>query len=659
VEKTLYTYALASALYDSDATALDTYLPFVLAAVRDQSFTSPDEIQQRLRERFGLAMPIHVLEQTLHRADRKRLLDAYKGQYKLSAKGAAYLDISEKEREVQRRINALLNDLVAFFSSRSVNKQVDELYKLLVHFIDDNIDYLREWLLPVLDSEAAGNQLSSKHESSSRDEQILIEYIETAEQEKPDLYKTIYDLVIGSIIALIIQSAGPQTLQDVRGRDFQHCQVFLDTNYLFNLFGLNPPRFHEPARELVDLLKRENLVLKVFPFTVDEICRVLNGYPDAASNYPATIKVDTLYSHLRTKGWTKSDVSHFLANIEKTLSNEGIVIERDAEIDLTTYEPQNGEWRALMAKYKPEQSTFHQNHDLAAIEMIQKIRKHRVRRIEDSKAFFLSSDAKLSQFDLLELGHKDNSTVCEVIHDRLMATVLWLKNPTSTIPLKSIIAAHSKDFLIDRRLWERFNEVLRKLRQDGKITQYDVSLLFYNSFIEETLLQMDETDADEITFEFVMREVEEASKRYELEKERALEEFRAKEEEYIRQLEKLRKISESIDLTKKRIQTAADQESRTWSLAISVAAALALVPATAFVYRLLHVVDEHLFRLPGFVPAIFSALFGGGSLLSIPKCLYARLRRELPGRIYRRKLRNLGWSDSSCGDNNSSSQQPP
>ena len=67
-----------------------------------------------------------------------------------------------------------------------------------------------------------------------------------------------------------------------------------------------------------------------------------------------------------------------------------------------------------MSKYKPDQGLLYQNHDLAAINMIERMRRHPVRRIEDSKAFLLTSDGKLSQFDFIELGHKESSTVCEV-----------------------------------------------------------------------------------------------------------------------------------------------------------------------------------------------------------------------------------------------------
>ena len=95
-----------------------------------------------------------------------------------------------------------------------------------------------------------------------------------------------------------------------------------------------------------------------------------------------------------------------------------------------------------MKAYKGDQQLFHQNHDLFAIEKIKELRRYSIRKIEESKFFFLTSDRKLSRFNYLEMGHQSNGTICEIILDTLLTNILWLKDPRAKLSLKSIITVH-------------------------------------------------------------------------------------------------------------------------------------------------------------------------------------------------------------------------
>lgn len=106
------------------------------------------------------------------------------------------------------------------------------------------------------------------------------------------------------------------------------------------------------------------------------------------------------------------------------------------------------------------------------------------------------------------MGHRDNATVCEVIPDRLLTNILWLKNPTiiEDIPLKSIIAVHSRKLFVDTSIWKRFYDNLRTLREEGGIGDRDISMLFYNHQIEEVLSDFNASQIETITPDFILRE---------------------------------------------------------------------------------------------------------------------------------------------------------
>jgi hypothetical protein len=253
MEKLLYTYALTKAIYDIEGNYIDTFRPFVVNTLSSDIFQNCPDIQQKVIDQYSIKIPLHVLKSILFRANKKKLVSIYKEEYKLSKTGQKYQAEFDSEKVVERRINALLVDLVSFFAIHNIDTHVEEIDDLILYFINKNIELLREWListnlnmspdqvpvLPTLD----GN------------EGILVEYIMLVEHEKPEHYKTLQDMVLGSIISIILHVQKASDLNNFRTREFQTCEIFLDTSFVISALGLDPPEYSEPARELFDLLK--------------------------------------------------------------------------------------------------------------------------------------------------------------------------------------------------------------------------------------------------------------------------------------------------------------------------------------------------------------------------------------------------------------------
>jgi len=521
-----------------------------------------------------------------------------------------------------------------FSKECGVPLSLDQIRNLLFSFLHKNITPLIEFINP----SAASNELSIPKPNSY--EEILIKYIKSAEQHKPENYKTLQDMVLGSIISVILYAEEPSEMIEISTRKFKHCQVFLDTNYIFFLLDLYELEFDEPAKELFDLLKKYKFDIKVFDFTVGEICRVISGYPGEAYRYPNTVRVDTLYSSLKRKGWTKTDAQEFIMNIENILNEKGIKIEQTG-VNLGTYNPANEELRNLMRKCKPLQDLFHQNHDIAAIEKIKELRRKTARKIEDSKAFFLTSDVRLSRFNFIEMGHKDNGTVCEVILDRLLANILWLKDPSSKPPFKAIITAYSRDLFIKRRVWDRFCEVLKQLRKDGKVDDESISTLFYHNYIEDVLRELDETEVDSITPEFILEKVEEAAKF----KEKDVERIKEKEKEFLQRLkeevskkeqEKEAEWSERLQRIKSSLRESAEKKANRYSITY---ASILILFVVGVIYGF-YLLCKRIGALE-FWNIMVSLFIGGGGIWVIWAKFRRWLKNKLSDRIYSQRLKEV------------------
>jgi len=517
IRKLLYTYALAKSIYEQRKDYIDTFCPFVLKVLPiDRDILDLITIQGKIKDNYGLNIPEHSLKSIITRAKNKNYITVVKWQVRLNEKGIEYLDRLEPEKEVDRRINELLADVKSYLNEPRLS--LEEIYKIVLCFINENIDPIIEFFDPNGICKLDIPRLKIRNY-----EDTLIQYFLDAEKQKPHLWKTIQDIVYGSVIA--VSSISPNIAEI--NRRFKDVQVFLDSNFIFSLFEFHFPEINKPAKELFELLKIYKFDIKVFDFTVNEMVHALSNYSSEQHMYVPGIKVNSIYSNLKSKRWTIEDVKEFIQKIEERIWSLGIKIE-PSKIDLTTYIPKK-EYIDRILEYKPlqpYQTERSRYHDLAIIEKIKEIRSTPKREIEKSKAIFLTSDLKLSKFDFLELSHKENATICEIIPDRLLTNILWLKNPTivKDIPFKTIIAIHSREIFIDRGIWRRFYENVRKLREEGRIEDKDISMLFYNHYIEGVLLEFDESEADKITRELILDEIEKMSGMIDIETQKKLEE---------------------------------------------------------------------------------------------------------------------------------------
>lgn len=626
MESLVYTYALMKSLYEQGRDYLDAFWPFtikVFPSLKSLSCIELHAIQRKLLETYDIEIPLHVLKMILNRAKKRGVINKHSGKcYELTSEGLEYLDGFETEKEVERRINALFYDIQTYFISRGIEIDIETIRERIIVFLNDNISALICFINPIL--KAGESAISCSDEIDS----LLISYIDDAESKKPDMYKTFQDMVMGSIISAVLYFKDPAKILEIREKKFKRCEIYLDSNFIFNILGYNLPEINKASRELLDLLKEFKFEIKVFSFTVNEICRVINGYPKAIREYPTFIAVNSIYSTLKRMGWTEINVREFIIDIEEILREKGISIDYKS-VDLEVYEPQNIELRDKISIYKPGQVKLSQNHDLCAIEMIQKSRKKTVTKLEDCSAFFLTSDVKLNKFNFNEMGHLKNGTICEVILDSLLTNVLWLKNPNINIPLKLIISAYSKDIFIKKNIWERFRHVINELKDNGKVDEKKVSTLFYHNYIQDILSQFDDNELEKITPEFVMKNIEKAAKQID-------NDFWKKDEHYKSLLdENEKKWLNKIQDIKANLRISAQKTAK--KIVYTAILIFVLISITIF-YILLNKLDDRqimkLQTLMSCIPSLFGLVIST-NLFQLKK----RILEYLTSWFYKRKLK--------------------
>jgi predicted nucleic acid-binding protein len=544
MDNVIYTYALIKSFYDQEEDYIDCFSPFVIKSMHiDDNYLTVRSIQNKIKNKFELHIPLHVLETILERlkiqdyVTRKQKLK----RYKLIEKGQKYLNGFETDKQVNRRINGLFKDIKNFFEENEVTISLEEIEKLISLFLIKNIANFIEFIDPT----ALVTNL--KITSTKSHELLLIKYIKQIENSDQHNYETFKDMVFGSLISVIIQTEEPEGL-DPKTERF-NSEIYLDANFVMSALGLHSQEFNDPAKELLSLLKKHNFNIKVFDFTIDEITRVLKGFKTKKHGYPSDMNINHIYASLNRKGWENSDVIDFISNIDKILDKEGIKIERTGK-NPENYKIIDENLKSKINIYKPAQSSFYQNHDLMAIELIKEKRGKAIRKIEDSEALFLTSDVHLSKFNFIEMGHKDNLTICEVFLDKLLTNILWLKYPDANISLKSIIESYSRDLFIKTEIWNKFYTVLKDLEQEGKVKEDQISGIVYHDSIQSALIEVDEEE--EITPTFVLGSVENAKK---IEANKLKEKTKKIDKRYVNKISKLesktQELSEEIKILEK------------------------------------------------------------------------------------------------------------
>jgi len=519
MDSIIYTYALAKTFRDKGEDLLDSFLPFVVQVLSEKPVAAYS-VANKLKEHAKLDVPVHTLREILKRGEVKGYVTiAKRERYKITENGLDYKNDLEAQTSVERRINALLADIQEFYLSHHVSIDEESLKKLLDGFILKNIEALVQ-----LYNRSKDESEDAFINDSSYD-RLLIEYIIIANKSKPEHHNTLKDMLLGSIILVTIRSDKYKEFGNTGHKLFKDCAIYLDTNVIFSLFGCHGEESFFATSQLVRLIVEAGCSVKVFKFTIDEMVRYLQGYYEKDRNEDLLDRQD-IYGRLASKSWKRTDIREFIAKIPGKLDELGIDLEETSDVDLEKYSVEKSDEYVGIQSYKPFDSKITLNHDLAAIGKIRQKREKPVYHIRNANAIFLTADKKLHDFNYSGMNHKSNGTIGEVMLDRLLTTIIWLNNPQIDVPLSAIISAHSKGIFTKWAIWDKFFTETENLLQKGQLSDEDILMLHYNSYIDDELKNYNEREIDKITPETIITLTEKARAKFEEEKQQAVNEQR-------------------------------------------------------------------------------------------------------------------------------------
>ena len=446
---------------------------------------SVQEIKNKLLTNYRFDVPSDVIKTILKRLKQKNLIffDNINLQsiYILDKGDIEKNKIIANFKNIDRENSALIKSIQNYIKEKNGG-----------HIIEDSAIEKELSLFIENDTQDAINLMEKSGDVVRYKDKIVQSFIASffqfSEKTDPINFERLKSALYGKIVSMSLLRKNFE-----KNAKFDNLSIYLDTNIFFSLIGIHEDCYNIPAQELVEVIKKLSINLKIFSFTKDEIVSKLRGYLKNYDYYTKSINVDSIYNVLKRKNYSKSDVIKIIENVENYIEEKGIIIDYSFDIeDLIKKDI----YEDAIQKYKLGKSVYSIKHDIAIVAAIRKLRNgHTTSLLEKSKAIFLTADFNLSLYNFNEFNHKDLGTIPEVIVRNDLSAILWLKcvdKYDGNSYVHSVIAGHVRNQMISSGLWEKFINEMKNQVEKGVITEDDITMLINYNETEKILRESGE-----------------------------------------------------------------------------------------------------------------------------------------------------------------------
>jgi len=464
---------------------VDNFIPFVAEALRrcPQDHISVAQLQEVMRDSFGLVIPQGALNTLLRRSERYGYVRHERGVY-LRVLDSIPSTYSAEREAVARQQRALIDKLVAFCRERHSVKWTTEQAEaaLLVH--------LQKASVPILAAAVAGSPLPEPAGDVKDSEFLVSSFIIELHGRDPDGFGFLETVMKGHMLATAL------FLPDISkaNQKFDDLEVFIDTRLLLRALGFEGDGLKIAALELLTLLYRMNINLRCFDITLDETRRVLDAAQHALRDQrnQGRQTLFAVYEHFLSLRARPSDIESIMARLEELLRSIHVRVKPKPEhtVELGLNERR---LEQIIDEEIPAIKLDAKRHDIDSLTSIHRLRKgNRYSEIERSKFIFLTSNIPLARASARFFKEQyEGSAAPLCINDHMLATLAWVKNP-------SYVADFSKNRLIadsyvalspSPELWRRYSDEVSRLKEMGNLSDDEYQLLRYSLVARKALME--------------------------------------------------------------------------------------------------------------------------------------------------------------------------
>ena len=449
----LVSVAILKVNWDHGHDYIENFVPFVAECIRLSSspVISLEELQQCMKQSFGLEVPQFALKTILKRVSKRGFIRRHHNLYHRIDSAFDNWDFSQKKKRVLAEYEVLIGELMEFSQTKyGVYLTKNEAAEILDR-------YIRRHSLEII------SEFDKAGKENVKENFILSDFVFYLREENPKYFKFLEDIIKGRMLAdvLFFEDLGKieQRLSNVK--------VYFDTTFLLRACGYSYDYYTKPCVELLELLYELGARFACFEHTYHEMEDILRGDAERL-RYPYLPAYGETYQYFYEKGIKPSDVELFIARLPKTLENLCIKIKKKPAHQMSLGLNEEKLERILQDEvgYRNRKALLR---DIDSLTAIYRLREGRTTLpFERYRAIFVTTNTALARASLIFFNEEigvSKTPICLPAY--IMATLAWLKKPQKApdLPQSVVIADCYAALSPSDALWMKYLEEVENLKE--------------------------------------------------------------------------------------------------------------------------------------------------------------------------------------------------
>lgn len=472
-EQILTSLSIITSFHDKNKSVVDSLLPLVeygialLCNETGNNHFDTDSLKSKILNSSGIQINTITLKSLLKKLHKK-------GNIELLEQGSFFKVIHSFKKEQDAYLAAIRDN------HRSTHKFVFEYKK---HSQDNRdeaeiipwiYDFICEYCKFI---DVNNNNISVQFESEKyKNFLAFLSYINECESELTNTFRSIY---LGANICFLLENTG----KIIDKKQFNSLVVYLDSNFILRLMDFQEEQFSNETNELFTILTNNNIKLKIFSETIEEVKSVLgyylSVYKKEKEQYAAILSqpnyINGVLGAFYRKNCTFTQIEDVIDNVEKFIKEHRISIDNIERYKRFANETEIA--KLYDAKYtltETEQSQKYRyqkcKHYIQIIEVINYLRKCSdcpSSCLGNSKYVFLTCDLKLYKFCRNNTQHAYKFP--SIVSQEILANDLLLFNPQdfSGVSFQLLIALYKNSDYIDIHALDRLKDTINTIAKEN------------------------------------------------------------------------------------------------------------------------------------------------------------------------------------------------
>lgn len=515
MQNTLSSLALVQYYYEKNNDIIKAFEPlmiYMLSRQRNTEFTLK-ELSDLFSKEYGINLPIHPLETILKRL-RPKYIERHSGKIHVFQKAVENDAADLRYKEERKNLDLLLNDFVTYCAKFMVPVEVTkaEAESLFNEFLQSHDSDV----LFAIDNGNCSSIFDCDDSSFNQDKVFLINrYINEQLTKNMSHASFIVKAALGHLFS---STFFYRDFLSIPG-DAVCDNCYLDTNLLFDLFGINGNYRSESIQQFVKELTSAGTAVKIFGHNYKEFLKIIENCLQyiESTNFDFQ-KASRSLLYFRYSNFSKCNIETFIGSIPSKLRNFGIeVVEgptpnSSIEYQIDSLKLKNCILEAYNANSQEQIFDLEQRQtleiDIKSIESIYKLRRGKTPlNLGETSDVLVTSNTGLARasmyFQRRDQGNNFFS-IPPVITDIFLGTMVWLQKPSKIAEdySKSKMIAYTNaiiepDISLLSKLSTEIDNALEN--PNNPLSQENARILLETNFSRQMLADTTLNDDDRIT----------------------------------------------------------------------------------------------------------------------------------------------------------------